>query len=440
MNILLVSKSLPHNFQGGIQTHVWKLSEHLLRRGHEVSILTAGSWNKGIQRRSLEGRHLIELPYLPGRKLPFLSVSAEEFSFNLAARRWLLKNQTLFDLIHLQGRSGALFLKNKAQIKTPVVSTFHGLISIEQDKAKGKQASFDQKMHRLVATKMEDRTLQNAQALIAISGEMQAAMEARQPAAAGKIRRIYNGIDVPEIGDWRLVTGDLDAPNHPSPITNHPSPITNHPSQILFVGRLTALKGVFPLVEAMKKVRRDIRLVLVGDGDARPELEKLVLKNGLQDRIHFAGALDSEQVKAWMRHCSALILPSYYETQGIVLMEANALGKPVIGVAVGGVPEVIKNRKNGLLLSDNRPETLAWGINHLFENEELAKKWGAWGRGFVQEKFAWGNIARQTEELYERLLQTANRPQIPAEISFRMPAPQEKVFQGEVFFRDVSPR
>lgn len=382
MKILLVCKSLPHNFQGGIQTHVWKLSGRLIDLGHEVSILTAGSFKNGLRTLHMEGRQLIELPYLPGRKLPLLATVAEEFFFNLAARRWLSRHQHRFDVVHLQGRSGALFLKNRKNITTPVVNTLHGLVAIEQDKAKGEKEGFGQKTHRLAATWMENGALKNADALIAVSQEMQSELEARQPGLTAKTTQIYNGIDVPETLDK----------------------CPADPKLLLFVGRLTALKGVFPLVEAMKKVRTDIRLVLVGEGEARPALEAQIREAGLEGRVQLVGAQDSRGVETWIKRCTALILPSYHETQGIVLMEANAQAKPVIAVGVGGIPEVVKNRKNGLLLADHEPATLAWAIDYVFDNEVFAHDWGTWGRYYMQEKFGWEKVARQTEALYESLL------------------------------------
>lgn len=384
MKILFVSKTLPHTFQGGIQTHVWKLTGWLVKLGHEISILTAGSARKGLRIVDMGGRKIIELPYLPGRRLPMASTAAEELSFNRSARNWLIANQADYDIIHLQGRSGALFLSDKKWVKTPVVNTLHGFISNEQDKAIGRKENFDMKIHRKTATNMENMALRNADALIAVSDEMQAEIQSRMPGLACKTHQIYNGIDVPET----LTTTPAD------------------PNLLVFVGRLTALKGVFPLVEAMKTVKKEVRLVLIGDGDARPELEKIIQQNKLQDRIQLTGSLDSKGVYDWIERSSALILPSYHETQGIVLMEANALGKPVIATAVGGVPEVVKNRKNGLLLGNHEPATIAWGINYLFDNKLFASQFGQWGRFYMQEKFSWEKIARQTESLYDKIQQS----------------------------------
>ncbi|MCC6726184.1 MAG: glycosyltransferase family 4 protein [Saprospiraceae bacterium] len=383
MHILFVCKSLPHTFQGGIQTHVWKLSEWMLRLGHEVSILTAGSYKNGIRRVEMDGRTLIELPYLPGRKMRFVPTLAEEFAFNLAARKWLKKHHAEFDIVHLQGRSGNLFLKDKTKVKVPVVNTLHGLTGIEYQKSVGRNnATFDTRLHRLMATRMEDFSLRNADALIAVSGEMREEIAQRNPDFLNKTTIIYNGVDVPEA--LPIVAPD--------------------PNLLLFVGRLTAIKGVTQLVEAMRKLPENLKLIMVGDGEAKPELERLIAKHRLGKRIRLVGAQDSKQVAAWISRCSALVLPSFHETQGIVLLEANALGRPVVANAVGGVTEVVQDGKNGLLIPNNSPDEIAKAVRHLLDDPEAAARMGRWGREFVRDKFAWEQIAEQTEQLYQRLL------------------------------------
>jgi O-antigen/teichoic acid export membrane protein/glycosyltransferase involved in cell wall biosynthesis len=382
MKILYVCKSLPHSYKGGIQTHVWKLSEWMMKLGHEVSILTAGSWKRGVLNYRLENRNIIELPYFPGRHLALIPNFAEEMSFNKAALKWLVKHQSGFDVIHLQGRSGNLFLKDKSPVNTPVVTTLHGLIEIEQKRAIGlDKSNIDHRLHLKAATTMENYALENSDALIAVSREMLDELKHRNPLFASKTQIIYNGIDVP---------AEL-------PLIPHEDGL------LLFIGRLTAIKGVFPLVEAMKFVHPRVRLVMVGEGDARPALEQAISQAGLQDRIHLTGALNSQGVQHWIDRCYALILPSYHETQGIVLMEANASGKPVIAAAIGGVTEVVIDEKNGLLLPSHQPQDIAGTIDYLFTHPGKAKKMGLVGRSMMQWKFAWENIAKETEKLYFQL-------------------------------------
>jgi glycosyltransferase involved in cell wall biosynthesis len=314
----------------------------------------------------VEGRHLIEVPYIPARKFPLLRTVAEEYFFNLAARNWLLTHQTEFDIIHLQGRSGNLFLKDKRQIKVPVVTTLHGLISIEYQHQSNRFAHpLDRKIHRSAAERMEKFALQNSDALIAVSQEVVTEIERRNLEWKAKTKLIYNGID---LADFEYIK-KISLPSVP-------------PQYLLFVGRLSAIKGVFPLLEAMKLVHSSIHLVMVGDGDARPELERLILENNLSNRISLMGAQSGECVANWLQNSYALILPSFYETQGIVLMEANICGKPVIATAVGGVPEVVEHGRNGLLVPSHEPSTIAKSINYLYDNPTLAQNMGKWGKNY----------------------------------------------------------
>jgi glycosyltransferase involved in cell wall biosynthesis len=383
MHILFVCKSLPHTFQGGIQTHVWKLSEWMIRLGHKVSILTAGSMKNGTRKVEMAGRILIELPYLPGRRMRLLPIVAEEYAFNIAANKWLQKHQTEFDIIHLQGRSGNLFLKDKTKVKVPVVNTLHGLTGMEYQKSVGRNNStLDTRLHRVMATRMEEFALQNADLLIAVSTQMKNEIGQRGEHLLSKTNIVYNGVDAPEV-----------LPNVPP-----------DPNLLLFVGRLTAIKGVTQLVEAMRNIPEKMRLIMVGDGEARPEVERLIEKYNLGKRVRLIGAQDSKTVNAWISRCTALVLPSFHETQGIVLLEANALSRPVVANAVGGIPEVVHDGYNGMLMLDNSPNEIARAINRLLLDPQAAARMGRWGREYVRDKFSWFQIAKQTEQIYLRAL------------------------------------
>ncbi len=347
--------------------------------GHQVSILTAGSLRNGESRLWMGGREVIELPYFPGRRLPFLSTFTEEWAFNLAARKWLLKNQLNYDLIHLQGRSGCLFLKNKKEVKVPVINTLHGLIEKEQQFSKTTGKSVDSYLHRKLANRLENQAIHHADTLIAVSDQMIRDFSSRHPEALEKTVKISNGVD------------PVREPN--------PAWLTD-PNLLLFVGRLTSLKGIFELVEAMRLLPKNIQLVMVGDGEDRPALEQLVNKYNLGQRVLLTGGLASDKVQQWMHRCQALILPSYHETQGLVLLEANACGKPVIANAVGGMLEVVRHGENGLLLPDNDPQTIAQTIDNLFQNPKQAMLMGLQGKVLVQCNYTWKTIARTTSHLY----------------------------------------
>ncbi len=395
MKILYVCKSLPHSFQGGIQTHVWKLSEYMLQLGHDVTILTAGSWLKGEKRSEMNGRHIIQIPYLPMRCQPIMPFFLEELSFNAAVNRWISKNvnsnnrhqEGHFDLIHLQGRSGFTFPKSK--IATPIITTFHGLIAIENEKSH--KSGLQKYLHERWASYFEKNALKNSHAIIAVSHEMQAEIMDVLPAIGSKITILPNGVDIQK-----------PKPHPPSSL------LEIKPNTLLFVGRLDRIKGIFNLIEALKNVRSDIQLVMIGDGNERQNLEKAIFTEGVSERVKLLGTLPNEAVMAWIAQCDALILPSFHETQGIVLLEANTCGKPVIASNINGIREVVTHGYNGFLCNPYNPMHIAETINRLFSDAHLMKKIGENGRQRVIEKYDWAIIAQQTETLYKQVLQNFN--------------------------------
>lgn len=108
----------------------------------------------------------------------------------------------------------------------------------------------------------------------------------------------------------------------------------------------------------------------------------------LENKVEFKGKLSLEETKDIMKNCYCLVLPSLSEGLPRVLMEAQALGKPVIGSRVGGIPELIKGGKNGFLFEAGDSNGLAEKLKILLGNKGLVMEMGRWGRRFVEEKFS----------------------------------------------------
>lgn len=123
-------------------------------------------------------------------------------------------------------------------------------------------------------------------------------------------------------------------------------------SYFLFVGNLKKDKGVLDLIEAYKEYRNSggqLPLFYIGSGPEGHRLKQRTLELGLNDFVTFLGAMPHEQVAAYVRQCSSLILPSYHEGVPNVLLEAANCGVPVIATKVGGIPEVVEENVTGLL-------------------------------------------------------------------------------------------
>jgi glycosyltransferase involved in cell wall biosynthesis len=155
-------------------------------------------------------------------------------------------------------------------------------------------------------------------------------------------------------------------------------------SVIMAVGRLSAEKGHACLLRAFAVAgaeRSDLRLVIVGDGPLRAVLECLAAELGIRERVFFLGF--RADVPALMAQCDILVNPSLGEALGNVVLEAMALGRPVIGAATGGMPEVICNGETGLIVPVANAEALAGAIQRLLNNPELAIGLGERGRDSV---------------------------------------------------------
>ena len=123
------------------------------------------------------------------------------------------------------------------------------------------------------------------------------------------------------------------------------SPVTQTAPRFLCVGRLTAQKGQLLLVEAVAKLAArgvDVHLTLAGDGELREPIEALIAEHRLHDRVTITGWIDEAEVRRLLRECRALVLPSFAEGLPVAIMEALALGRPVISTMVAGIPELVR--------------------------------------------------------------------------------------------------
>jgi glycosyltransferase involved in cell wall biosynthesis len=160
--------------------------------------------------------------------------------------------------------------------------------------------------------------------------------------------------------DWRklhVVRCGVDASFFDSPR----SPVPETP-RLVSVGRLSSQKGQLLLVEAAAELARRgvwFELVLVGDGELRDDVETAIAHHGLGDRIRITGWADGERVRKEILDARALVLPSFAEGLPVVLMEAFALGRPVISTFVAGIPELVVPGRSGWLVPAGSVTALA---------------------------------------------------------------------------------
>jgi len=171
--------------------------------------------------------------------------------------------------------------------------------------------------------------------------------------------------------------------------------------ELLSVGRLAAVKAYHVLIGAVGRLRAggaNVRLRLVGDGPDREELAAHAAALGLGNAVRFEGSLNQDRVRELYRKCDVFALASFEEGVPVVLMEAMAMEIPCVATHITGVPELIRNEVDGLLVAPSDEEGLAAAIRRLIDDPELRRRLGPAARRRVSEEY---DLARNTGKLAE---------------------------------------
>ena len=171
--------------------------------------------------------------------------------------------------------------------------------------------------------------------------------------------------------------------------------------RVLFVGRLAPQKGVSALVAAADLLEDpSAQVLLVGDGPERPKLEREAKRIGVGYRLRFEGFVAHERLPAALAHADMLVLPSLYEELGTVLLEAMQAGLPVVASNTGGIPDVIEDGVNGMLVPPGEPEALAHAINHLLADRDLARRLSEGAQERAKD-YDWEVLAERVLRVYQ---------------------------------------
>jgi len=181
---------------------------------------------------------------------------------------------------------------------------------------------------------------------------------------------------------------------------------------VLTVGRWLATeryKGMDTLMTALPRLLLlwpELQLVFIGAGDDRPWLEGIARDSGVRRHVHFLTGLTHGELSACYDACEIFALPSRGEGFGFVYLEAMARGKPVIGGAHGGAPEVIQDGVTGYVVQHGDPVQLATSIDALLSNPELAREMGARGRERVHNEFRFSVFAKAFKKILRELCES----------------------------------
>ena len=176
---------------------------------------------------------------------------------------------------------------------------------------------------------------------------------------------------------------------------------------VLFVGRIEPLKGIDVLLRAAAQLEARFRLLVVG-GDAKDtqrkgELMALASELGISSKVTFLDAVPHDELPLYYNAADICVVPSYYESFGLVAVEAMACGVPVVASRVGGLKDTVQDGQTGYLVPWRCPEPFAERLELLLSNEPLRRSLGREART-AAERFRWSEVAARVEDVYHDLV------------------------------------
>ncbi len=378
---------------GGVGVHTYELAKAIADQGNELRVITPliGSQK---EREEVQG---IDVLRLKPSSIPPSTI----LYYRKAAREAERENMDRgFDVVHGQWL-GCLFTKRESFLNSVLIQTLHGTWMGEKGGLERTQLrlSGDAWIYRYfwpIFAYAEKRACENAHRIIAVSRQNQAEAIEYYGLDADRMSVIPNGVDVnrfnPNVdgGEVRLRLRLKDR------------------QVILFVGGLRDRKGLPYLIQAMKRIRKEVPntvLVICGEGSQRESLQRMSRELGISEHVIFTGEVSYKDLPKYYAACDVFVLPSNYEAQGIVLLEAMSSQRAVVATRVGGIPETV-GADAGLLVPPRDPSELARAILKLLKDSELRQRLGDSGRRRALN-FDWRLVATKTLELYEQCMKMA---------------------------------
>lgn len=400
MKIALFTNEFPPNIYGGAGVHIDFLSQELAKLG-EVEVRCFGNQQEEIGTMTILGIQS-SLNQMDDDSKPHIKMF-----HNLSRNVEMAQHTQQADVIHCHTWYTHLAgIFSRELLQSPLILTTHSLETHRPWKVEQLGNGY------FLSRWIENHAYNTADGIIAVSQQMKTDVIEAYGVSPERVTVIHNGID-PE---YYKPTFDNDLLLEYG--INPEIPF------VLFVGRITRQKGISQLISAAKYFNKNCQVVLCAGAPDTPEIAKeteeliIELKSQRDGFILISEMLPREKIKVLYSHARVFACPSLYEPFGIINLEAMACETPVVGSAVGGIPEIIIEGETGFLIplesisrTDFNPKNperfqkdFAQKVNLLLDNKELADTMGKAGRQRVLDKFSWESIAKTTFNYYAEVI------------------------------------
>lgn len=386
---------------GGMNVYVRDFSRELGRQGIHVDVFTRSQddCQPMIKHDLGYGGRVIHIPAGPESPIPLGEVGDHLDEFAEGVIQFAQEEHIQYDLIHSHYWMSGLVAEKlqRAWGATPIIQMFHTLGRMKNRVALSKSERVSQ-----ARIDGETHVVQIADRIIAATLAEEAQLNWLYEADMDKVAIVPPGVDLERF-----------SPIPKSVAKNHIG-IPSYHQNIMFVGRIEPLKGIDTLLQAIALIQRrypdlvdNVCVAIIG-GDPWADspdaemarLQQLRSQLEIGDLVTFLGAKDQDALPDFYAAAEMVIMPSHYESFGMVALEAMAMGKPVIVSEVGGLAFLVNDGENGFHVPSRDPEALAERIYELLTNESCRDSLGRNARIHAQ-KYAWPKIVRRMKRIYE---------------------------------------
>lgn len=365
----------------GVVVSILNFRKELEKRGHEVYIFASGT--EKTKQMMKNDKRLYVVRSMRFKKYPQYSLALFPFTSTIK----LVNNK--IDINHAQTpfTMGLHSLMISKLYKTPIVGSFHTMFTdssvikeylVENSFIKDKITKYSWKYARFFYNRCDD--------VIAPSGAIKSILVKKR---IRNVKVVPNGIDTkkfsPKVDGDKIRKRVLD---------------NDREKLVMYVGRLSTEKRLETLIRAARLLKKEnVKFAFVGSGPAESHLEGMVRRMHLQERVKFLGFVENGELPKYYAACDVFCIPSTFETQGVVSLEAMASGKPVVGADYLALRELISNGKNGEKFRPGDSIDCARKIRKVIYNIDSYKEMVDTAKGY--------SIERTTDnllDLYKRII------------------------------------
>lgn len=395
---------------GGMNVYVRDLTTQLGRMGVHVDVYTR-SQDEHVPHVIHDlgyGNRVVHVPAGPEVPLPKQKLAKFTSQFVSGIQEFTTKKCLQYDILHSHYWMSAIAARDlSASWGTPVVHMFHTLGIMKDRVSQGDESSSEYRIQG------EQDVLKSVDKIVVAT-----------PAELAQLQWLYNA----NVENISIISPGVDV-THFYPISPDEAKeyicMPQDIRMLLYVGRIEPLKGIDTLIQALLIVREkcdlergNICLAIIGgepdeDDDAMTaemtRLQALCSDLGLNEYVKFLGKKSQDSLPYYYSAAEVVVLPSHYESFGMVALEAMACGTPVVASQVGGLAYLIKEGETGFFVPDQEPDALSERLMQLLQDDELRQQMGDQAAEYAQE-YRWEIIAERIIEVYQEVIsQTSDR-------------------------------